>query len=92
MLTSKFGVLPYMELEIVKEGKYSYASNIYAFGILLIKITTGKHIYGANNNDRPPFDELIPSFYQNIIHPCCDKEPSNRPNEQTLTMKSSVGN
>lgn len=83
--SSKFGVLPYMAPEVVKEGKYSYASDIYAFGILLIKIATGKHIYGANNNDKPSFDESIPSFYQNMIHSCCDKEPSNRPNAQTLT-------
>ncbi|KAF0434879.1 chitin synthase regulatory factor chr2 [Gigaspora margarita] len=48
-------------------------------------IATGKHIYGANNNDKPSFDESIPSFYQNMIHSCCDKEPSNRPNAQTLT-------
>ncbi|CAG8552838.1 20227_t:CDS:2, partial [Racocetra persica] len=44
----------------------------------------GKHIYGSNNNDKPSFDESIPSFYQNMIHSCCDKEPSNRPNAQTL--------
>ncbi|CAG8702666.1 9998_t:CDS:2, partial [Gigaspora margarita] len=44
-VNSKFSVLPYMALEKIKEGKYSYASDIFALGILLIKIATGKHIY-----------------------------------------------
>ncbi|KAF0551477.1 serine/threonine-protein kinase pim-2 [Gigaspora margarita] len=57
-------------------------------------IATGRNIYDGksrkeilsivNNNGPPSFGESIPSFYQNMIHSCCDKDPSNRPNAQTL--------
>ncbi|CAG8463643.1 22207_t:CDS:10 [Gigaspora margarita] len=79
-----FGVLPYMAPEVLEEGKYSYASDIYAFGIILIKIATGKNVYIGNNNDKLAFDKSIPSIYQNMIDSCCDKKPSNRPNALTL--------
>ncbi|CAG8514573.1 7590_t:CDS:10, partial [Scutellospora calospora] len=50
----------------------------------LFGIATGKHMHGSKSNNKPSFDESIPLFYQTMIHSCCDKEPSNRPNAQTL--------
>ncbi|CAG8469559.1 14925_t:CDS:2 [Gigaspora margarita] len=88
-----FGILPYMAPEVLKEGRYSYASDIYAFGVILIKIATGRNIYDGKSRkeilstkkcDDKTFDDSIPSFFKDMIQLCCDEEPLNRPKARTL--------
>ncbi|CAG8542678.1 9707_t:CDS:2 [Racocetra fulgida] len=68
------GVMPYVAPELFKGGKYSIATDVYAFGILMPYHNTAHDpqlaIQICESNLRPQITEDIPQFYYNLMQKC----------------------
>ncbi|RHZ44984.1 hypothetical protein Glove_701g13 [Diversispora epigaea] len=85
-----YGVIPYMAPEVLRGEKYTQASDIYSFGMIMWEISTGQLPFSGRAHDvhlamdickghRPPISDLIPKCYSDLICRCWDANPSNRP-------------
>lgn len=81
--------------EIWQGNKYSKASDVYAFGILVYELIMEKFaFFGLNEceilykitmcNERPPFNKQIPGCFKNLIETCWDADPMRRPTFDTI--------
>src|SRR6266542_550535 len=93
--TNACGVLPYMAPEILDKKPYTFASDIYSFGIIMIEISTGKPPYGNVPHDenlalaicnglRPRVAKGTPKCYIDLVNQCLDANPENRPSAKEL--------
>ncbi|RHZ84019.1 hypothetical protein Glove_86g150 [Diversispora epigaea] len=84
------GVIPYMAPEVLRGEKYTQASDIYSFGMIMWEIETGQLPFSGCAHDvhlvmdickglRPPISDLMPKCYSDLICRCWDANPSNRP-------------
>ena len=94
-LKSIYGNLPYIAPEVIIGRKYTFASDIYSFGILMWEISSGQtpfnnyeHNYDLAmkivNGMRPKIKSKIPSEYEKLMKQCWDADPLKRPNTYTL--------
>ncbi|GET02602.1 kinase-like domain-containing protein [Rhizophagus clarus] len=85
-----YGVLPYVDPEVLRGKEYTQESDIYGFGIIAYEICTGLPPYHDIPHDeflamkicnglRPRSDYKIPQFIFDIINQCWDAVPSKRP-------------
>ncbi|EXX52892.1 kinase-like domain-containing protein [Rhizophagus irregularis DAOM 181602=DAOM 197198] len=90
-----YGVLPYVAPEVLRGGKYTQASDIYAFGIVAYEICTGFPPYHDMAHDellamkicqglRPKSNYKIPQLIIDKINQCWDADPSIRPKTYVL--------
>ena len=85
------GTVHYMAPELVKYPQGTIQTDIYALGITIFEMFTGK--YPFNSQDRlevvkmhlknpfPSIRKIIPNItvdFENIIYKCCDKDPDKR--------------
>ncbi|CAG8754370.1 8852_t:CDS:2, partial [Racocetra fulgida] len=93
-----FGVLPYIAPELLKGYPYTFASDIYSFGIIMWIIAYEelpfvKEAYDdihllitIYNGGHPRSDKnvFIPECYKELMEQCWNSIPSNRPNVNEL--------
>ncbi|RIB30110.1 kinase-like domain-containing protein [Gigaspora rosea] len=92
------GVLPYIALELFQKQPYTQASDIYSFGIIMVKMTTGQRSLDNYNFDidlvikicnglRPKFGSGIPDCYIELANQCMDSDPEKRPTSCEIIIK-----
>ncbi|EXX70637.1 Cdc15p [Rhizophagus irregularis DAOM 197198w] len=90
-----YGVLPYVDPEVLRGKEYTQASDIYGYGIIAYEICTGLPPYYNIAHDgflairicqglRPKSDYKTPQLIFDIINQCWDADPLKRPNADEL--------
>ncbi|RIB17989.1 kinase-like domain-containing protein [Gigaspora rosea] len=85
-----YGVIPYIAPEILKEEKFTTASDIYSFGMIMWEITSGQKPFSDRNHDanliidicngiRPPIIDGTPQPFIDLMIKCWENDPSKRP-------------
>src|SRR5581483_5105155 len=85
-----YGVMPYMAPEILRVKKYTKASDIYSFGIIMNEIISIVPPFNNEPHDyhlaldicrgkRPKIREETPELLKGLIQKCLDANPENRP-------------
>ena len=88
--SSVCGVLPYIAPEVLDGKPYTFASDVYSFGIIMVEISTGKPPYGSVPHDeklalaicnglRPRVAKGTPQCYIDLVNQCLDANPEKRP-------------
>ncbi|CAG8466745.1 470_t:CDS:2 [Acaulospora morrowiae] len=91
----KKGVMPYLAPEVLKGEGYTQEADVYAFGVLLCEIASGKCPFGNTSHDfslmekviqgqRPELPENIPEFIKEVIKDCWKSDPHARPKADQL--------
>jgi serine/threonine protein kinase len=90
-----YGNMPFMAPEVLREGNYTTASDIYAFGMLMWMIAGSSPPFNNYNDElhlqldiiegeRPKKLLDIPSEYDKLMKRCWDENPEERPSAQEL--------
>ncbi|EXX59642.1 Ypk2p [Rhizophagus irregularis DAOM 197198w] len=85
-----YGIIPYMAPEIFQGQKYTKASDIYSFGMIMWEIMTGRRPFWDRNHDtyliidicdglRPPIVTNAPDGYIELMKECWHSDPEKRP-------------
>src|SRR5207248_4965081 len=93
--SSVCGVLPYIAPEVLDGRPYTFASDVYSFGIIMIEVSTGIPPYGSVPHDeklalaicnglRPRVAKGTPQCYIDLINQCLDANPGKRPSVEEL--------
>ena len=88
--TNVCGVLPYIAPEVLDGKPYTFASDIYSFGIIMVELSTGKPPYfniphdgklalAICNGLRPRVAKGTPKCYIDLVNQCLDAIPEKRP-------------
>ena len=96
--SSVCGVLPYIAPEILDGKPYTFASDVYSFGIIMVEMSTGKQPYGSVPHDeklalaicnglRPRVAKGTPQCYIDLVNQCLDANPEKRPSAKILKEK-----
>ncbi|CAI2163826.1 2705_t:CDS:2 [Funneliformis geosporum] len=94
--TNVFGVLPYIASELLDKKPFSFASDVYSFGIIMVEVSTGKLPYGDVPHDerlalaicnglRPRVTKGTPKSFIDLVDKCLDADPEKRPSTQDLS-------
>ena len=89
------GTLCYSAPEIIFEGKYSKASDVYSLGILLGELFTqevpfdGEDVRQQLLQGARPILSSVPPPWKNLIERCVRSSPSDRPSMITLSSELS---
>lgn len=84
----------YMAPELINHPEGTFQTDIYAIGVTMFEMFTGRHPYILNNKDdkksvimmhiNSPFPSVrninpeVPESFEKIINKCCEKDPKNR--------------
>src|SRR5436305_3997754 len=93
--SSVCGVLPYIAPEVLDGRPYTFASDIYSFGIIMVEVSIGKPPYGSVPHDeklalaicnglRPRVSKGTPQCYIDVVNQCLDANPEKRPSVSKL--------
>jgi serine/threonine protein kinase len=85
-----WGVLPFIAPEVFSSHKFTKASDIYAFGIIMYLVATGEPPFRERPFDkdlvcdilsgsRPTMTDSAPDEYKKFAEKCCDADPNKRP-------------
>jgi serine/threonine protein kinase len=85
-----YGIIPYMASEIFKGQKYTKASDIYSFGMIMWEFMTSRRPFWDRNHDieliidicdglRPPIVTNAPEGYIELMKECWQSDPDKRP-------------
>ncbi|CAI2182885.1 6685_t:CDS:2 [Funneliformis geosporum] len=99
--TNVFGVLPYIASELLDKKPFSFASDVYSFGIIMVEVSTGKLPYGDVPHDerlalaicnglRPRVTKGTPKSFIDLVDKCLDADPEKRPSTQDLSKVINV--
>src|SRR6266496_3425953 len=87
-----YGVMPYMDPEVLRGNPYTKPADIYSFGMIMYFVATGKQPFATCAHDeilvleicegaRPEINEPeAPKCYIDLMKKCWDSNPDNRPN------------
>ncbi|RHZ48172.1 hypothetical protein Glove_557g60 [Diversispora epigaea] len=93
-----YGIIPYLAPEILKGGEYTQASDIYAFGMVMLEVFTSyPPFYNIPHDEnleseicngfKPEIKCEIPQLLKDIMEKCWDIEPCNRPTVKGLEIQ-----
>ncbi|RIA84604.1 kinase-like domain-containing protein [Glomus cerebriforme] len=93
-----YGIIPYMAPEIFQGQKYTKASDIYSFGMIMWEFMTGRRPFWDRNHDtdliieicdgeRPPIVTNAPEGYIELMKECWHSDPNKRPNASVIRDK-----
>src|SRR5436190_13640416 len=99
--SSVCGVLPYIAPEVLDGRPYTFASDVYSFGIIMVEVSTGKPPYGNVPHDeklalaicnglRPRVTKGTPQCYVDLVNQCLDVNPEKRPS--VYELRKTIGN
>jgi serine/threonine protein kinase len=88
-------VLPYIAPEVLNEEPYTSSSDIYSFGVVMTKLSSGKQPFHKRKHNaslaleicnglRPKFGEGTPEIYKRLAHRCMNANPNQRPTANEL--------
>ena len=94
--TIQIFLYPYIAPEVLDKKPYTFASDIYSFGIIMVEVSTGKPPYGNVPHDeklalaicnglRPRVAKGTPKCYIDLVNQCLDANPENRPSAKELS-------
>ncbi|RGB34779.1 kinase-like domain-containing protein, partial [Rhizophagus diaphanus] len=85
-----YGIIPYVAPEIFLSHKYTKASDIYSFGMIMWEVMTGRKPFWDRNHDaeliveicingaRPPIVTDAPEGYIELMKECWHPNPNER--------------
>src|SRR5205823_10139126 len=88
--------MPYLAPELLSgRGSYSYATDVYAFGIIMWEISSHKKPFHDVVHDkflalritkglRPEITNDIPPFYRELMQKCWHSDPTKRPTAREI--------
>ncbi|GBC23642.2 kinase-like domain-containing protein [Rhizophagus irregularis DAOM 181602=DAOM 197198] len=90
-----YGIMSYMAPEILRYERYTQASDVYSFGIIINEIFSGIQPFHDQSNDftlaldichgiRPKIGDETPEPLKKLIQKCWDTIPENRPNTNQI--------
>src|SRR3954453_8971606 len=85
-----YGIIPYVAPEIFQGQKYTKASDIYSFGMIMWELVTGRKPFWDQNHDtdliiricdgfRPPIIPNVHEGYIKLMQQCWNSDPNKRP-------------
>ena len=95
-----YGIIPYMAPEIFQGQKYTTASDIYSFGMIMWEVMTGRRPFWDKSHDtnliieivdglRPPIVTNAPEGYIELMEVCWHSDPKKRPTTADIHDKIS---
>ncbi|GBB99173.1 hypothetical protein RclHR1_03440006 [Rhizophagus clarus] len=100
-----YGIIPYVSPEVLQGQKYTKASDIYSFGMIMWELMTGRKPFWDRNHDtdliieifdglRPPIVTNAPEGYIELMQKCWHSDPNKRPNASEISkeFRYSYGN
>jgi serine/threonine protein kinase len=93
-----YGIIPYMAPEIFLGRKYTEASDIYSFGMIMWEFMTGRRPFWDEDHNieliiricdglRPPIVTNAPELYVELMKECWNSDPNKRPSAADLEDK-----
>jgi serine/threonine protein kinase len=93
-----YGIIPYMAPEIFQGQKYTKASDIYSFGMIMWESMTGRRPFWDRNHDteliidildglQPPIITNAPEGYIKLMKECWHSDPEKRPTAKVIFNK-----
>jgi serine/threonine protein kinase len=93
--SENYGIIPYMAPEIFQGQKYTEASDIYSFGMIMWEFMTGRRPFWNRVHDaeliieiveglRPPIVTNAPEGYIELMKECWNADPKKRPTANDL--------
>src|SRR5207248_3569478 len=90
-----YGIIPYMSPEIFQGQKYTTASDVYSFGMIMWELMTGRRPFWDQDHDteliikicdglRPPIVINAPEGYIELMKQCWHSDPMKRPTASEL--------
>ncbi|GBB98854.1 hypothetical protein RclHR1_03340015 [Rhizophagus clarus] len=85
-----YGIIPYVAPEVLQGKKYSRASDIYSYGMIMWEVMVGRRPFWDRKHDteliieicdglRPPIITNAPEGYIDLMKECWHPEPEKRP-------------
>ena len=93
-----YGIIPYVAPEILHRQKYTKASDIYGFGMIMWELMIGRKPFWDKIHDtdliieicdglRPPIVTNAPEGYIELMQECWHSDPNKRPTATELKEK-----
>ncbi len=93
-----YGVIPYIAPEVFQGKKYTMASDIYSFGMIMWEFMTSRRPFCNRNHDkeliidicdglRPPIVTNAPKGYNELMQECWNYDPNKRPTTAIIEEK-----
>jgi serine/threonine protein kinase len=93
-----YGIIPYVAPEVLLGKKYTKASDIYSFGMIMWELMTGRRPFWDKNHEtdliieicdgfRPPIVTNAPEGYIELMQKCWHSDPNERPNAKYIWDK-----
>ncbi|GBB98847.1 hypothetical protein RclHR1_03340008 [Rhizophagus clarus] len=93
-----YGIIPYVAPEVLQGKKYSRASDIYSFGMIMWEVMVGRRPFWNRKHDteliieicdglRPPIITNAPEGYIDLMKECWHPDPEKRPSAVEISNK-----
>jgi serine/threonine protein kinase len=90
-----YGVLPYVSPEVLRGKNYSFAADVYSFGIIMWEVSECLPPFSDRAHDtflaldicrglRPINESYIPKPFSKLMNRCWDADPEKRPSAHEL--------